>query len=117
MNWYLKVLKQYADFSGRARRKEYWMFTLFNILAIIVAVILDSIIGSYGILAGVYVLGSLLPTLAVTVRRLQDGNRSGLWLLIVLVPIVGGFIHLFFMIQDGTKGDNQFGPDPKAGVA
>ena len=95
MSWYLAVLKKYATFSGRARRKEYWMFVLFNIIFSIVATILDGVIGTrdpdtgYGIINGLYSLAVLLPSLAVVVRRLHDIGKSGWWLLIALIPIIG----------------------------
>jgi uncharacterized membrane protein YhaH (DUF805 family) len=112
MKWYLKVLKQYTDFSGRARRKEYWMFFLFNIL---VAFVLGFTTGflsavleiNLGFISIIYTLGILIPSIAVGVRRLHDINRSG-WLLIV--PIVG-FVFLFF---NGHENENRFGKDPKA---
>ncbi|MBT3819593.1 MAG: DUF805 domain-containing protein, partial [Lentimicrobiaceae bacterium] len=87
MNWYLAVLKNYAGFSGRARRKEYWMFTLFNIIFAIVAMILDNVLGiamaeiGYGPLYGLYALAMLIPGLAVSVRRLHDVGKSG-WMLL-----------------------------------
>ena len=123
MNWYLGVLKKYAVFSGRARRTEYWMFTLFNIIISIVLGIIDAVIGGAGAEAGVGVLGSiyalavLIPALAVSVRRLHDTDRSGWWLLIGLVPLVGAIVLLVFMVQDGTPGDNQHGPNPKGATA
>ncbi len=95
MNWYVQVLKKFADFSGRARRKEYWLFVLFNILITIVLTIVDFMIGTYsvslgiGLLGAIYACAVLIPGIAVTVRRLHDTNRSGWWLLIVLVPIIG----------------------------
>jgi uncharacterized membrane protein YhaH (DUF805 family) len=114
VDWYLKVLKQYAVFSGRARRTEYWMFVLFNILAGIVLGIVDKFAGTDPWLGGIYSLAVLIPGIAVSVRRLHDTDRSGLWFLASLVPCVGAIILLVFMIQEGTRGDNQFGPDPKA---
>jgi uncharacterized membrane protein YhaH (DUF805 family) len=117
MNWYLAVLKKYVDFSGRARRKEYWFFILFHILIVIGLSIIESVLGlggemGYGILTLIYLLAVLVPSLAVTVRRLHDGDRSGFWILIGLVPLIGGIILLVFMVLPGTSGDNRFGPDP-----
>lgn len=122
MEWYVSVLKQYATFSGRARRQEYWMFFLFNLLVGIGVGILDQILGtageSGGLLGSLYSLAVLLPSLAVGVRRLHDTGRSGWWMFIALVPLVGGIILLVFMAAEGTPGPNEFGPDPKAaGVA
>lgn len=119
MKWYVKVLKQYADFSGRARRKEYWMFTLFTVLFAIAAMVLDSVIGfnfgilPYGILYLLYVLATLVPGLAVLVRRLHDTNRSGAWFFIGFVPIIGGIWLLVLLATEGTAGENKYGPDPK----
>lgn len=122
MNWYLKVLKQYFDFNGRARRKEYWMYTLFNVVALVVAMILDNVLGlagdiGYGPIYGLYALATLLPSLGVCVRRLHDTDKSGWWVLIGLVPLIGAIVLLVFMVMEGTRGDNRFGADPKAGDA
>lgn len=118
MNWYLDVLKKYVDFSGRARRQEYWMFALINtIIYLILAVIEYAVGGSREVgrsaLGGIYSLAVLLPSLGVSVRRLHDTGRSGWWLLLNLIPCVGGIIYLVFMIEDSQVGDNQYGPNPK----
>ena len=114
MEWYLKVLKNYATFSGRARRKEYWMFVLFNIIAAIVLMILDFIIGTYFVLYGLYLLAIVIPSLAVGVRRLHDIGKSGWWMFISLIPLIGGIWLLVLLCTDGTAGDNTYGPSPKA---
>lgn len=114
MNWFVDVVKKYAVFNGRARRKEYWMFLLFYILIYVGLIIVESLIGSPGILVLVLALGLLVPSLAVTIRRLHDTERSGWWFLIAFVPIVGGIVLLVFMCLDGTSGPNKYGPDPKA---
>ncbi|MDR0983100.1 MAG: DUF805 domain-containing protein [Culturomica sp.] len=122
MNWYLKVWKQYADFSGRARRKEYWMFTLFNALIVMVlfAILASgaasgsdgmSIFG--GILYGGYALAVIIPSLAVCVRRLHDVGKSGWYYLIGLIPLVGGIILLVWFCTDSQSGENQWGVNPK----
>ena len=122
MNWYLNVLKQYAVFKGRARRKEYWFFILFNLIASVVLTVIDFMTGlldaelGIGLLSGLYSLAVLIPSLAVTVRRLHDTDRSGWWLLIGLVPLLGAIVLLVFMLLDGTPGDNRHGASPK-GVA
>ncbi|MBN2584135.1 MAG: DUF805 domain-containing protein [Planctomycetes bacterium] len=116
MNWYIGVLKKYAVFDGRARRKEYWMFVLFNIIISFVLGIIDGLIG-YPVLGLIYSLAVLLPGLGVSIRRLHDTGRSGWWILIGFVPIVGFIILLVFMVTEGTKGENAYGPDPKAGEA
>ncbi|TLD69624.1 DUF805 domain-containing protein [Phragmitibacter flavus] len=113
MDWYISVLKKFAVFDGRARRKEYWMFTLFNIIAIVLLMIVEGIIGTGGILGFVYMLAVILPSIGVSIRRLHDTNRSGWFLLFVLIPFIGGFIVLYFMILDGTPGANKFGENPK----
>ena len=121
MNWYLQALKKYADFSGRARRKEYWFFVLFNIIISIVLSIIDVTLGlnanGIGILSGLYTLGVLIPSIAVGVRRLHDINKSGWWVLIVFVPFIGALVLLIFALLNGTPGANNYGADPKAAAA
>jgi len=123
MNWYLEVLKKYAVFDGRARRKEYWYFVLFGTLVSIVIAIVDAATGSFsadagiGILGSIYALAVLIPTIAVGVRRLHDTNRSGWWLLLALIPLVGTIVLLVFLATDGDPEENQYGPNPKADSA
>jgi uncharacterized membrane protein YhaH (DUF805 family) len=121
MNWYLSVLKRYVDFNGRARRKEFWMFTLISVIIGAILTILDNIIGTTygdratsGVLASLYNLAVLLPTLGVGVRRLHDTGRSGWWILIGLVPLVGLILLIVWYATEGAAGPNQHGPDPKA---
>lgn len=121
MNWYLAVLKKYAVFSGRARRKEYWMFYLFNIIVSIVLGLVAGFMaadsdeaGAADLILWIYTLAILLPAMGVTIRRLHDTGRSGWWLLIGLVPIVGAIVLLVFTVLKGQVGDNEYGPDPKA---
>jgi len=119
MDWYLKVLRQYADFEGRARRKEYWMFVLVNLLIGCGLAILDSVLHwttslGYGRLSGFYEFAMLVPSLAVGTRRLHDIGRSGWWQLIVLVPFAGVIVLLVFFVLDGQPGPNAYGPDPKS---
>ena len=113
MNWYLEVLKKYAVFSGRARRQEYWMFVLISVIITIVLGVIEAILGIPGILGTLYALAILVPSIAVTVRRLHDTDRPGLWVLIGLVPFIGAVVLLVFMVLDGTPGENQYGPSPK----
>lgn len=121
MNWYLDVLKKYAVFSGRARRKEYWMFFLFNLIALAVAALLDNLLGldyedmGYGVIYSLYALAVLLPSLGVGIRRLHDIGNSGWWLLISFIPLVGGIWLLVLLAREGQAGPNQYGPDPKGG--
>jgi uncharacterized membrane protein YhaH (DUF805 family) len=123
MNWYLEVLKKYAVFGGRARRKEYWYFVLFNIIIIIVLTFIDVMTGTYnqqaniGLLSGIYILVVLIPGIGVAVRRLHDTDRSGWWLLIGLIPLIGGIVLLVFMLQDSKPGANQYGSNPKEATA
>lgn len=120
--WYVDVLKnKYTLFTGRARRKEFWMFTLFNILVSLVISIAAAILGNIPILGVifaflplVYCLAVLVPGIALGIRRLHDTNRSGWFLLLCFIPFIGGIILLVFFVLEGTKGQNQFGPDPKA---
>lgn len=120
MYWYLEVMKKYAEFSGRARRKEYWTFQLVN--SIIFVLLFAAIIPQRRtpmafvlLLAAIgYGLATIIPGLAVSVRRLHDTNRSGCWLLISLIPL-DGLVLLVFYLLDSTPGNNQYGPNPKAG--
>lgn len=122
MEWYIKVLKQFSDFSGRARRKEYWMFVLFNMIFAIVAIILDNIMGlafediGYGPIYGIYVLIVLIPGLAVGVRRLHDTGKSGWMMLLLLLPIIGAIWLLILFVTDSQPGSNEYGPNLKEGL-
>jgi len=128
MHWMLMPLRRYADFSGRSRRREYWMFLVLNLL--IAAVVWGLLAATF--LAGMSetamttvmtpvfalyalaVLGLVIPGLAVTIRRLHDTDRSGWNILLGAIPLVGAFLLLFFYCTEGTSGPNRFGPDPKA---
>jgi uncharacterized membrane protein YhaH (DUF805 family) len=112
VNWYLSVLKNYVGFSGRARRKEYWMFALVNVVVLIGLAIIDGVINT-SIPFVLYELAVILPSLAVGFRRLHDTGRSAWWILIGLVPLVGGIILLVFMVADGQPEANKYGPNPK----
>jgi uncharacterized membrane protein YhaH (DUF805 family) len=106
MNWYLKVLQNYATFSGRARRKEYWMFVLFNMIVSIVINIIAGLI-RFPLLGSLYSLAVLLPSIAVGVRRMHDCGKSG-WF--ILIPIY----NLVLACTEGDQGENEYGPDPKS---
>ena len=117
MNWYIEVLKKYAVFDGRARRMEYWMFVLFNVIISIVLGVIDNVLGTVtetgqGLLGIVYSLAVLLPGIAVTIRRLHDTGRSGWHILLGFIPCIGAIILLVFMVQDSDAGDNEYGPNP-----
>lgn len=120
MKAYLECLKKYAVFAGRARRQEYWMFILVHILLSFLIGVVDVMVGTwdeaagYGILSAVYYLAVLLPSLAVFVRRMHDTNRSGWWILLALVPLIGPIVLLVFLVQDSQPDANRFGPNPKA---
>jgi uncharacterized membrane protein YhaH (DUF805 family) len=113
VNWYLAVLKNYAGFTGRARRTEYWMFVLFNLIITIVLDVIGTVIKLGNILGALYGLAVLIPSLAVGVRRLHDTGRSGWWLLIALIPLVGAIILIVFLATEGEPGENAYGPNPK----
>ncbi|TCS15032.1 DUF805 domain-containing protein [Caulobacter sp. BK020] len=127
MSLMFQPLKKYADFTGRARRSEYWLFTLFIILVEIAYFILVSAIGGgtsgnmnpigfvLSGLYGLFVLGIIIPSLAVSFRRLHDTDRSAWWLLIAFLPFIGGLVLLVFNVLPGTNGPNKYGPDPKTG--
>jgi uncharacterized membrane protein YhaH (DUF805 family) len=142
MEWATLPLKKYADFTGRSRRKEYWMYVLLLIgIAVVISIIesvlgLSGMVGPYGPLSALFLLGTLVPSLAVGVRRLHDTGRSGWWLLVgygpfllslvlmlagivqfamilSLLALVGFVVLLVFMVMEGARGPNQYGPDPK----
>ena len=120
MDWMLMPLRRYAEFSGRSRRKEYWMFTLLMLIAGIVSGTIEGILGINTMVGGIYgplttllILGTIVPSISVGIRRLHDTDRSGWWLLIAVIPLIGGLILLFFFVSEGTRGANRFGPDPK----
>lgn len=129
MEWATLPLKKYADFTGRSRRKEYWSFFLLFVAGLVVLTVIEGVlglsgmIGPYGPLTMLFLLALLVPSLAVGVRRLHDTDKSGWWILIGLVPLIGGIILLVLYVLEGTRGPNQYGPDPKgsegapAGVA
>jgi uncharacterized membrane protein YhaH (DUF805 family) len=113
MYWYLKVWKQYADFSGRARRQEYWMFFLFNSIFAAVLYLLGGLWSGFSVLYILYTLAVFIPGLAVLVRRLHDIGKSGGWFFIVFVPIIGFIWLLVLLVTEGNADDNQYGKDPK----
>ncbi|USD51642.1 DUF805 domain-containing protein [Vibrio sp. SCSIO 43153] len=118
-DWYYKVILNYTNFNGRARRQEYWYFTLVNVLVNLVMGIIDRVIGSvmqmdnFGFFGVIYALFIMIPSIAVTVRRLHDSGRTGWWALIAFVPVIGILVLLYFLIQDSEEGSNQYGANPK----
>jgi len=128
MDWMLMPLRRYADFQGRSRRMEYWMFVLFTVLICLVPWILMAVLGGYSshpsplalipaLLLLVVALALIIPSIAVQVRRFHDQDKSGWLVLLGLIPFVGGLIVFVFMCLEGTQGPNQYGPDPKADPA
>lgn len=118
MNWYLDAWKNYINFQGRARRKAYWMFVLFNIIAAVIVGVIDNVLGltregGYGPISGLYSLAVFLPGLALAVRRLHDTGHTGWWMLIGLIPIIGWIVLLVFFVTESQPGSNQYGPNPK----
>ncbi|HEX2825281.1 MAG TPA: DUF805 domain-containing protein [Burkholderiales bacterium] len=106
-NWYVEVLKKYAVFEGRSAREEFWVFTLVNF---IVSLVLHFI---FPLLGMIYALAVLLPGIGVGIRRLHDIGRSGWWLLISFVPLIGIVVLIYFFVQDSQPGSNEYGPNPK----
>ncbi len=120
MYWFIKAMKQYADFKGRAQRAEYWYFSLFYILIYIAALFIDELLGTKsrhkdgtGLFVFLTVLALLVPALAVSARRMHDIGKSGWWLLISLIPIIGSLMFLAFAVRDSEPGTNRFGASPK----
>lgn len=114
MHWYLEPWRKYLEYEGRARRREYWSFTLGNVLIAFALVglgtgVSESIFAVYSL----FMLATIIPSLMVGIRRLHDTGRSGWWLLISLVPLVGGLILLVFFLFDSEPGSNEYGPNPK----
>ena len=123
MGWYLEAFKKYAVFGGRSRRMEYWSFVLFNFVVFVVLVGIDALLGTFssasgvGLLSGIYGLATLVPILALSVRRLHDIDRSGWWYFINLIPLIGAIVMLVFTLLDSTPGHNRYGPNPKGVTA
>lgn len=120
MDWYIQVWKKYAVFSGRARRKEYWYFALFNTLVLIGLAVIDGILRGVPIyrvatlvLLILYYLAVIIPAFAVSVRRLHDTGHSGWWMCIGFIPLIGAIILLAFHATDSQPGENRYGASPK----
>lgn len=122
MKWYFEALRKYAVFAGRARRREYWMFELWNSVILVVLIVIDVKTSASGhpqraVLTGLYLLATALPSLAGFVRRLHDTNHSGWWFFMGLVPLVGQLVLLTLLIKDSQPGSNRFGANPKTETA
>ncbi|KGK30348.1 MULTISPECIES: DUF805 domain-containing protein [Cellulophaga] len=118
MKWYLDALKKYAQFDGRSRRQEYWMFRLFSVLFMFAALVIDFLIAMLAdiplfIFTPLYILAIILPSIAITVRRLHDTNNSGWMFLVGFIPFVGAIWLLVLEVTEGTHGPNDYGEDPK----
>jgi uncharacterized membrane protein YhaH (DUF805 family) len=113
MNFYLDVLKKYAQFDGRAGRQEFWMFVLFNAIIMIGLTVIETMVGGPGVLGSLYSLAVLCPSLAVGARRLHDTGRSGWWQLIGFVPLIGVIVLIVFFATAGQPSANQYGAPPK----
>jgi uncharacterized membrane protein YhaH (DUF805 family) len=118
MKWYLHALRKYAVFKGRARRREYWVFELMNSAIALALFVLAATLGKAGYqdflsLPFLYIVATLIPSLSSLIRRLHDTNRSGLWLLISMLPVVGPLILFGITVTDSDPGENRFGPNPK----
>jgi uncharacterized membrane protein YhaH (DUF805 family) len=122
MNWVQAVFRKFAVFEGRAQRAEFWWFVLFCFLCQIVLAVIDGMLGTsrmaagQGLLGMLFALGILIPSLAVGARRLHDTGRSGWWLLIGLIPILGTIVLIWFCVQDSQPGSNSYGANPKEGA-
>ena len=118
MEWYLKVINSYFDFSGRSRRMEYWMFVLINSIISVFCILLDSMLGTvwsigYGPIYIGYGLAVFIPGLAVAIRRLHDIGKSGWYYLLVIIPIIGPIWLIILFVTEGEQGENKYGPNPK----
>jgi uncharacterized membrane protein YhaH (DUF805 family) len=111
--WYIKPFEKFLEFSGRSRRKEFWTFVLVNLGIMIVLNVLEGIIGLFGIIATLFSLAILIPNISVGVRRLHDTGRTGWWLLLSFIPLIGLIVLIYFFVQDSEPAANQYGPSPK----
>lgn len=114
MNYYLSVWSNYAQFNGRARRAEYWNFVLFNAIACIALGMLIFASSAFAILLGLYYLAVFIPGLALSIRRMHDLGKSGWYILVTLIPLVGAIWYFVMLCTEGEQGANEYGPDPKA---
>ena len=115
MNYFIDGIKKFADFTGRARRKEYWMFTLSYFIFSILLAVINVMLIDIGVFYIVITLGLIIPSISIAARRLHDTGRSGWWQLIALIPLIGSIIFIVFLVQDSEE-DNIYGVNPKAGA-
>jgi len=113
MEWYIGVLSQYTVYTGRARRKEYWMFVLISAIVTVILNVFDALFSSFGLASLLYGLAVFLPATCVSIRRLHDTGRSGWWLLLCLIPVLGFLVLVFFLVLEGDSDENEYGLDPK----
>lgn len=116
MNWYLNVLSKYAEFDGRARRQEYWMFGLINFMISFAIGFIEGLFDASGVLSMLYLLAMFIPCLAVSVRRLHDIGKSGWYCLVLLIPVAGAIWFFIMLCTDSEAKTNQYGPNPKSVV-
>lgn len=122
-DYFLNVIKKhYADYEGRASRSEYWYFTLFVVVGFVAISIVTTILGNmlrtgiFGILGVLFMLALAVPSICLGIKRMHDIGKSGLWLLVGLIPLVGPFVQIYFLVQDSEADRNQYGPNPKRGA-
>ena len=123
MDGYATAMLRFFEISGRSKRYEYWMFTLFYLIFGAIAAAIDvrllhhPLSEGSGVAGGIVALVHFIPSITVAIRRLHDTDRSGWWLLIGLIPLIGAIVLLVFFVSEGTRGANQYGDDPYAGAA
>ena len=110
------ILKRFLDFQGRSPRSEYWWFFVFTIVLYLVTMAAMAILPILGIIFAIGFVVLIIPSLAVAIRRFHDIDKSGWWILVGFIPLVGFILMIYFFTQKGTEGDNRFGPDPLAGM-
>ena len=113
MEYFMEAMRRYADFNGRTRRKDFWMFILFYVIFYAACAVVDGVIGTAPIVTSLFSLAMLIPSISIAARRLHDTGRSGWWQLIALIPLIGGIVLLVFYVLDSHEGENDYGPNPK----
>jgi len=113
MEYFMEAMRRYTDFSGRTRRKDFWMFILFYAIFYVICAVVDGVIGTAPIVTTLFSLAMLIPSISIAARRLHDTGRSGWWQLIALIPLIGAIVLLVFYVLDSHQGENDYGPNPK----